>query len=373
VDDDDVDIPELDDDDSEDVAWPGCRAEPPAPDRDRVVLLAHPFAADQAEWAVLSLDVDGGLSDTGQRLSAGRAPYGDAVFTPDGALAFAVTDDGNLVTFEVEGGEVAVVPAPAGDYYAARVVIEPSGEVGWIVDGNWAKNGGGLYRFDIGCDDATFGPAERVVEGKLPADLLLDPARDDRGLMVSREVPGAAAGDDVALLDWPPAGAATGGADAFGDDEASVSDAALTPDGRFALIGDYSAFSGIPNRVAIVELTADGVAPHQVLPDVYDPMALVPSPGGDAVLVVSGYGDAVFVISRDGDDFAFEGEPAYVGQSPQLPATGSVVERGELAGLVLVSENQGVRGVRFDGEGGVEDLGMLLTDTAISGALGIQP
>lgn len=377
VDDDDtVDIPNLDDDDDGDAAWPGCRSQAPPEDQARVVLLAHPFAADQREWAVLELQTDGALTDSGQRLYAGRAPYGDVVFTPDGAIAFGVNDDGTLSVFEVgAGGEVSVVDPAFGGFYASRVVVEPGGEVAWVVDGNWAKNGGGLYRFSIDCDEAALGVPERVVEGKLPGDLLLDPARDDRGVLVGREIPGTSVGDDAALLAWPPAEAATGGVDAFGDDEASVSDAALTADGRFALIGDYSAFSGIPNRVAVVALTEDGLTPHQVLADVYDPMALVASPSNDAVLVVSGYGDAVFVISYDdgAGEFVYEGEPAYEGASPQLPATAAVVGRGELEGLILVSENQGVRGMEFTGDGGVMDLGMLLGDTAISGALGVQP
>lgn len=379
VDDDDtVDIPPLDDDDDDDGPWPGCRSEPPPEDHDRVVLVAHPYAVDQGEWGVLSLGVDGDLTDTGQVLSAGRAPWGDVVFTPDGEIAFGVNEDGTLSVFEVgSGGEVEVADAAFGGFYASRVVVEPGGEVAWVVDGNWANNGGGLYRFSIDCSEAVFGAAERVVEGKLPADLLLDPARDDRGLLVGREIPGTESGDDAALLAWPPTGEASGGVDAFGDDEASVSDAVLTGDGRFALIGDYSAFSGIPNRLAIVALSDEGVSPHQVLPDVYDPMALVASPFGDAVLVVSGYGDAVFVISNDGaGGFAFEGEPAYQGPSPQLPATASAVERGELVGLILVSENQGVRGMQFTGEGTVEDLGVLVSgvgNDSISGALGIQP
>jgi hypothetical protein len=379
-DDDSVDIPSLDDDDAADAPWPGCRSAPTAEDHDRSVLVAHPFAADQGEWSVLSLSVDGALTDTGQVLSAGRGPYGDVVFTPDGAIAFGVNDDGTLSVFEVgPTGEVALVDPAFGGFYASRVVVEPGGEVAWVVDGNWAENGGGLYRFSIDCDEASFGPPERVVEGKLPADLLFDPARDDRGLLVAREVPGTDPGDDVALLAWPDAAALMGGSEAFGDDEASVSDAVLTDDGRFALIGDFSGFSGIPNRVAIVEISDDDeVTPHAVLDDVYDPMALVASPLGDAVLVVSGYGDAVFVVTYDAGtgDFVFTGEPTYVGTSPQLPATASVVTRGELEGLILVAENQGVRGMRFTGEGTVQDLGLLFGgggNSAISGAMGIQP
>lgn len=375
--DDDVDVPALDDDD--DAPWQGCRAEPPPADRDRVVLVSHPFApGGGTEWAVLSLSVAGELEDTGQRLEAGNAPWGEVVFTPDGAIALAANDNGTISVFSVEDGEVSVVEAGISGFYASRVVVEPGGEVAWVVDGNWANNGGGLYRVPIDCDAPLLGTPERVVESKLAADLLLDPARDDRGMLVALEVEGTATGDDAALLPWPPGDAPGTGADAFGDDEAWVADATLTQDGRFALLGDNSAFSGIPNRVAVIELAEGGLLPGPVLPDVYDPVALVASPFNDAVLVVSGYGDAIFAIAYDAGLGTFEdlGEPDYEGASPQLPGAASVVSRGALAGLILVAENQGVRGMRFDGQGGVLDLGLLVEgdgNVAITGALGVAP
>lgn len=57
------------------------------------------------------------------------------------------------------------------------------------------------------------------------------------------------------------------------DDEQIVSDAAITADGVFVLMGDYSAFSGIPKRVAVFSLDGDALVPEQVLADVEDPVA----------------------------------------------------------------------------------------------------
>jgi hypothetical protein len=384
-DDDDVDIPGLDDDDDDAVEapWAGCRSEPGDPDADRVVLVALPYDEDGGQtdqWAAMTLASDATMTDDGARLTAGRASFGDVAFTPDGAVAVAANDDGSLSWFAVdEGGAVTVVEAGlSGDFYASRVVMEPTGEAVWVIDGNWINNGGGLYRVPIDCSDGSPGEAELFVESKLAADLLFDAARDDRALVVALDVPGCGVGDEAALLPFPEMDGALVGADAFGDDEASFSDATMTADGRFALIGDWSAWSGIPNRVGVVELTDDGLVSSTVLPDVYDPAALVASPFDDAVLAVSGYGDAVFVISYDAGagEFAFVGEPTYVGQSPQLPGSAALVARGALEGLVLVAENQGVRGVRFDGAGGVVDLGLLVEGNgmpAITGALGVQP
>ena len=379
ADDDSVDIPPLDDDD----AWVGCRSELRDADADRVVLVALPYDAGGGQaggWAAMTLGADGALTDDGVRRSAGRATSGDVVFTPDGAVAVAANDDGSLSWFAVdEAGGVSVVdPGVTGAWYASRVVMEPSGEAVIVVDGNWVNNGGGLYRVPIDCDDGAPGDAELLVTSKLAADLLFEVGRDDRALLVALDVPGAEPGDDAALVPWPQPDVAQDGADAFGDDEASFSDATLTADGRFALIGDWSAFSGIPNRVAVVELTDDGLGAAQVLPDVFDPVSLLASPDDDAVLVVSGYGDAVFVIGYDpaSGAFTYEGEPGYAGASPQLPGAAALIDRGELRGLVLIAENQGVRGMRFDGAGGVQDLGLLVEGSgsaAITGALGVQP
>lgn len=61
---------------------------------------------------------------------------------------------------------------------------------------------------------------------------------------------------------------------------------------------------------------------------------------------------------------------------PQLPSAAVQVERWALAGLVLVAEVSGIRRVRFDGVGGVEDLGRFEFGSGLDnivGALGVQP
>ncbi len=368
--------------DSAAPAAEGCRAEQQAADRDRLVVASFPYTAAGGQsdsWGAFTLDEAGQLQE-GARFELGRTGWGQVSFTPDGEVGLVAQEDGSLGVFRALGpGEVEVVHAAyTGDFYASAALTDASGEWVWIVDGNWAENGGGIYRAAIDCDDGSLGLAERLLEAKLPADLLFLRQRLDRAVLAGREADGAPAGDDASLLELGESLGVLGGADAFGDDEATVSDAAITWDDRYALIGDYSGFSGIPNRVAVVAVADDGLqAVQQIEAD--DPVALVASPHNDLVLVVSGYSNALFVLAYDPDSatpFSLQGEPAYQGADPQLPSAASLLARGSLKGLVILAENQGLRRVQLEGDGVVNDLGLSSFGSGydrIPGAVGVQP
>ena len=347
-------------------ADPGCRSTPAVADRTRAVLVSLPYDArgDRADtWAVLSLGTDGGLTDTGERLAMGHATTGTVAFTPDGSLAIAVTERGALAVYDVGAGRV-VESAWDGGFYADSVTVDPSGEVAWVVDGNWPDNGGGLWRVALDCATGAPSGATRVLEAKNPSRLVILDA--SRAVLVGREVPGTATGDDVAWLAWGERPRVTGGADAFGDDEAIVSDAARV--GDTLLLGDNSLFSGIPNRVARVGLDGTVAAPVEV----EDPVALAPFPDGSArALVASGYGDALLVL-----DVA-AGRTSTVSTRPrvQLPGSMAQVTRGRLAGLTLVSEVGGVRLVALSAAGAT-DAGVVSLGTGTEnmvGAVGVAP
>ena len=352
-------------------------------DRTRKVVVSLPYdsAGHQAPtWALWSLDTAGTLTDTGTRFTMGRATTGEVAFTPDGAIGLAVQDDGSLGVFRVDGDAVTVVHARfEGSFYAGHVVIADDGAAALVVDGNWANNGGGLYRVDIGCD-GTLTDRGRWLPGKLAAGLHV---LGTRALVPAAEFgDGSPPGADVHLLDLtrePPARIAS--VDAFGDDDAIVAGSAVTHDGRFALVGDNSEFSGVPNRVAVVGVAANGASltAQDVLTPVEDPIAIVTSPFDDAALVVSGYGDAIYALDyapAAATPFTRLRALTYTGARPQLPGDAVAITRGALRGLVVVVENTGLRRVRFAGGGVVNDLGKTSTGTgvaAIPGALGIQP
>ncbi len=361
----------------------GCRAQPQAADRDRLVMVAYPYGSDGSQaraWGVFTLSTDGELADSGTRVDMGRGYVGHVAFTPDGSIGMVAQDDGSLGVFEaVSAGEVRVIHAQLdGGFYASAVASDPSGEWAWIVDGNWAENGGGLYRASIDCDTGELGSAERVLEAKLPAWMGFLHGRHDRALLVGREPAGASAGEDAALLEPGELPSVLAGADLFGDDEAIFAGAALSFDDATLLVGDNSFFSGIPNRVAVGAVSDDGLRPLQVLDGIDDPVDIVASPFADRALVLSGYSDALFVLDYEAgaaEPYGFAGELSYSGGSPQLPTAADQITRGSLKGLVVLTENQGLRRVQFS-DGGVTDLGLDGFGSGlewIPGAIGIQP
>lgn len=356
------------DDTGEEPVVDGCRATPPEADRVRTVFVSLPYTkqGNKADtWATLSLSETGTLGEP-QVFTMARATMGEATFTPDGTIGVAPLEDGTVAVFTGDGDVIAA--SFDGGFYAGRVVPDPTGEGFWVIDGNWQNNGGGVYWLPIDCETGEPSAATRVVEAKLPADLLI---AGTRAMVVGREVPGTDAGADVAWMEWSATPTLLSGADAFGDDEEIVSDAAMTADGAWALIGDNSEFSGVPTRVARVSIDGDTVTAEGTV-DVEDPFAIVTAPEGTLALVVSGYGNAVYTLDAATGDLA---EVDYVGGSPQLPGPAVTITRGALAGAILLSENQGIRQLHFDGDTVVDDGLYPFGDGIewIPGAIGVTP
>ncbi|HND32064.1 MAG TPA: hypothetical protein PLA94_18800, partial [Myxococcota bacterium] len=114
----------------------GCRADPGDPNKDRELLLALPYESngDQTDtWAAWTLSGDGELRTSASRFSMGRATAGQVVYTPDGSVALAPQSDGTLGVY----AEGTVVETALGDIYAEHIVMDPSGEKAWAIDGNW--------------------------------------------------------------------------------------------------------------------------------------------------------------------------------------------------------------------------------------------
>lgn len=331
----------------------GCRAAPAAAERERTLVFSLPYdeRGRQSDlWGALALSTEGELAevDEVQLFELGRATVGEARFTPDASIGVAPLEDGSIGVFALGEAGVEVIAASfdAG-LYAGRVLPDPSGEGFWGIDGNWPENGGGVWWIPIDCDSGMPSAATRLVEAKLPADLLL---AGERAMVVGRELPGSAAGADLAWLSWPDAGFVAD-ADAFGDDEAIVSDATLTAGGGWALLADHSEFSGVPTRVARVAIDGDTLRAEGVV-EVADPVALVAAPEAEAVLVVSGYENDMWVLDAESGALS---SIAWSGASPQLPYAAVGLERGSLAGTVFVAEVEGIRQVHWEGATVVDD------------------
>ncbi|NMC69272.1 MAG: hypothetical protein GYA57_04275 [Myxococcales bacterium] len=363
-----------------------CPRDPAPADRRRYVVVSRPYdasGAGAATYEVLALGTGGELERGGATFSMGRSTAGEIAFTPDGELGFVAQEDGTVGVFRLDGAGTPEVLAAGleGAFYASSVTIDPLGDVAYVLDSEWraADGGGGIYALRIGCDDSVF-DAGMVAPAKLPYAMEFVPGRPDRTVVAAADILDVTVGPDVHLLDWGTSPAVLSRADAFGDDEQIVSAGAVTRDGRYALFADNAAFSGIPNRVAVVAIDGDGLRAVGMLEPFDDPVALAASPFDDAVLVALGFGDAIEWLSYDpahpDEPFVAMGPLAYAGGRPQLPSAAVQVERGTLAGLVLVAEVSGIRRVRFDGAGGVEDLGRFEFGSGLDnivGAIGVQP
>jgi hypothetical protein len=357
----------------------------PAPaDRARKVVVSHPYDSGGAQagvYEVLDLAADGTLTRPGVTFSMGRSTYGEIVFTPDGEVGLVATEDGAVAVFRFDaGGAPIVVHEGFADdsFYAARVVMDPSGERAYVVDSQWAEYGGGVHSVAIGCDGSLTLEGQRVSAKLAYAFALLG---DGRAAMVGLELPGAAAGDDVNLLSWGEEPARLASVDAWGDDAAIVADGQLTADGAYFLLADNSAFSGSGGRLAAVEITEGGLRAAQVLDiadSAADPAVLVPSPFADAALVLGCMDDAILAVSYDPASAAapltLTGKLALGGV--QLPCAAAMVVRGGLTGRVLIAENTAVRQLAFAAGGAIEQVGLLSLGSgypSITGAIGLQP
>jgi len=84
-------------------------------------------------------------------------------------------------------------------FYASRVVMDPSGERAWVVDGNWRENGGGIYGVRIACDGTLTDEGLRVA-AKLPSALAFLPG--GHAVLAATDALDSPAGEDLHVLDW---------------------------------------------------------------------------------------------------------------------------------------------------------------------------
>lgn len=350
-----------------------------------MVVISHPYAASSdpsPAYSLLRLTAAGELSETGTTFEMGRSITGDVVFTPDGELGIVAQEDGTLgeLKLDASGAPEVLQTAFKGGFYAERLVMHPSGDRLYVLDSEWANIGGGVYEVQIGCD-GTLTDKGRIIEAKLPYGMVLLPNDSSRAVVAAKDLLGSAAGDDAHLVSLAPTISRIASVDSFADDEQIIAAAAVTADGKYVLLGDNNEYSGLDNRVAVIQVDGDTLVQRQMLTPMLDPFAIVTSPFGSTAIVVSGYGDGIFVLDYDASSattpFSVRGELTYDGPKPQLPARAVMIERGQLKGRVLVAENTAVRMVQFTAQGaGVTDVGPFSTGSgldAITGAIGVQP
>ncbi len=358
-----------------------CARQPAAADRTRYVVVARPYdtAGNSSPlFEVLELSSAGALTrfDPPRMFELGnRTPFGVIAFTPDGEVGLVAMDNGDLGVFRLDPSGVPTIIHASfdGAFYASRVIVDPAGDRAWVVDENTRNNGGGVYQVAIGCD-GTLTDGGLVAPARSPGGLGLI---GTRAVLAARDVLDSPAGDELHVLDLAAA-TRLGGGDVFGDDDQAFSGFALSHDGTKAFIGD-SNFAG-PNRVAIASVTETGASMMAVIPGITDPSAIAASPYGDVVVVSSSQppGEGIYVLDTGGPNGAWRnrGEITYDGPAAQLPGDMTTIDRGALAGSVLVSELSTIRRVVFAADGSVTDAGSLSFGEgleSIGGAIGVTP
>lgn len=335
-----------------DTGAQGCRA--PASDTVHTAVASQPFASPDTGW--LAWRVDGTSWTPTEPFHMGApSTYGRVAWTSDGRVGAMAHDDGTLGLIRAHDGVVEVLePALGGDFYASRVHIDPDDRTVWIVDGNWANNGGGLYRASLDCDTDALGPVEKVRESKLAVALL----QGERTVVVAEELDGVVGGA-VWSLDGPD-GAVLSDHTLFDYAGSAPSDVVMGPDGT-VFAADNSLWSDAPHQLAVLhpDLSLRGRV------DVVDPVAVVPAPDGRA-LVISAYGGDELLLL--GPDLSL----THVQTAP-LGWSAAGLQEGPSAGLMVVSENTAVLLMRFTDDG-VEELARAPLDgTAIPAVVGISP
>ncbi len=355
-------------------------------DRVRRVVVSHPFQSGGPKtnlFEVLELSQAGKLAKTGATFSLGVAVDGEIHFTPDGALGLVAQDDGSIGVFRLDaaGTPQVIHAAFKGKGYISRLALSEDGQRVYGLSSQWRNVGGGIYSLKLNCD-GTLSDEGLLAASKLPYALVRLAAPSSKAMVVAKDLLASKAGDDAHLVDLaasPPTLLA--GARAFGDDEAIVSDAALTSDGRYLLIADANAFSATGgNRVAAVELTAaGGLRAAQVLKGLDDPAAVVTSPVSNVALVLGAESNTISILdyspSNSAEPFKLRGA-ATTSSKPQLPMVAVRITRGSLAGRVIIAENVSLRQLQLAPGGGVSEVELFSLGsgvTAIPGALGVQP
>jgi len=365
-------------------ADPCARVAGPA-DRPRKVVVSHPFKSGGGKvglFEVLDLSIDGKLSTSGQTFTlAAAATDGEIVFTPDGRIGVVVLEDGSLGVFRLDAAGPQVVHAGfQGKFYASALTLAPDGQRLYVLDSEWRNIGGGIYSVKIGCD-GTLTDEGLVAASKLPyAMLLLAATAPAQAVVVAKDILSSTAKTEVHLVNLTPTPAWVSGVDAFGDEEAIVSSAALTADGRYVLAADASIFSSTGSRVAVVEVLATGtLRAAQVLTGLKDPAAVITSPHNDTALVVGCEANKITVLDYNPAStttpFSVRGAVT-TSTSPQLPSTAVMIRRGALTGRVIIAENVSLRQLQLAKGGAVTETQLLSLGsgvTAIPGALGVQP
>lgn len=355
---------------------------PTADDAPRWMVVSHPYkepsGAKSNDYEVLTLASNGEIGRPGYHFTMGRASFGEIVFTPDAQLGYAAQEDGSIGVFRLHANMAPAVieTGHMSGFYAKVLWMSAAGDRLYALDSDTEANNGGIFVMDIACD-GSLGPSTKLSAGDVPYAIV--GLKNGDVAVYARGLTGSSAGQAAHRVTLSPfARQISVPVFSTKSDDAIVVGAAGTHDSKWVLFGDNAVFSGVPNRVGAVEITAGGLGVAQELTPVKDPVSIATSPYDNAALVVSGVDNAILAFGYDPANtitpFTNKGAITYVGKKPELPYAAIGIDRGALRGMVFIAELSGIRPVRFETDGSITDLGKHALGTTfddVVGALGV--
>ncbi|MEW5851010.1 MAG: hypothetical protein AB2A00_19645 [Myxococcota bacterium] len=334
------------------------------PDRDRVVLLGHPFTeepgVDGTEISGMTLTAAGTLTIDGVRVDVGTRPA-RITFVPSGAVALVLGEDGTLVSVEVKSAQELTVmdrvTLPSAGY--GDLVVAPDGATFYAVGSNVAETSG-ISTVTVGCEGQLTVHEDAFFNLRLTDSLALT-ADGTRGYVLGGQAVFEPVDDnDVRLLRRKETGWEQVAAFDVFTDFIDTLRLALSPDGSTLVIPNGSAFSSEGGQVSVLTASGETLTESVRLTNLPDAREALFSADGQTALVSLLQPGKVVALSNPGTGWAVSQTVTGVGLAEQM----AIVRRGALNGRVLVPSidpNGGpnVVSLQITGPGQVEDLGQV--------------
>ena len=361
-----------------------CDLAAPAPvNRDRVLVLGHPFSnmvgESLTEIRTMTLRSNGQLSDDGIRVDVGGRAE-SIVFVPSGEIALILTEEGVLASYRVDGARsvelVDSVVLPSAGY--GEIVLAGDAERVHIV-GRSSTEDGGISTVYLSCDGALDHDASAFFPLRLAGGMVLYDG-DMRAILAGGQTSFEPIDDDdLRVLAWDGAGWQIEAEYDMWRDSNYAPNIALSPDERTLLVPNSLIFSEESNQVRVFDVSGSTVRRSGEIEDLEDVQRVAFSSDGATALVTMAEPGEVAVLSNGGGRVREVDRISDIGLADRM----AWVRRGSLTGTVLLpsvdpSDESGsnVSILSVDGPGRVSDLDQLGLGRGgenIPLSIGIQP
>lgn len=309
-------------------------------DRDRVVLVSHPFGQAIGEAGTtlrtMTLSEQGELFDNGIRFDVGFRVERMA-FVPSGDIALILGEDGELASVAVRSAQdleiLDVVQLPSASF--GDLHITPEGDRAFVVGSNVAETSG-ISTVQIDCSPQGRGQLTVLEEAffnlRLTQTMALLPGKLEAVLLGGQAVFEPIDDDDIRLLRFQgDRWVQVASFDIF-QDFVTTSRLGVSFDGQQVLVPNSSPFSTEGGQVLVLDVNGEQITETQRLMALPDGQEVRYLPDNQTALLTQAEPGRVRVLQRDGDQVRLRDESFQAGLCEQMAS----VERGALLGTVLV-------------------------------------